>query len=280
MIPTGNAARACGAKGFLIFTLLLFALTLCQVTALGETDSPKGHLVIIGGGTTVASIRQRALQLSGGINARVLVIPHASGLADAGKSSVKMWQGEGVKSVSILDTKEPLSAVAAVRTADLIWFPGGDQKLLMAELKKLGVVEAIRERHRAGATIGGTSAGAAVMSTVMIAGNRSAVGKSEEQAPLVADGLGLWPEAIVDQHFLKRSRQPRLRATVLQHPRLLGVGIDEATAVVVTGREFEVIGTSKVVVMDARKSASNSVQNIVETTLSAGAKFSLDSGVR
>ena len=66
-------------------------------------------------------------------------------------------------------------------------------------------------------------------------------------------GLGLWPETIIDQHFLRRSRTDRLKGVVLQHPELIGIGIDEATAVVVSGREFEVMGASKVIVLDARK---------------------------
>ena len=107
------------------------------------------------------------------------------------------------------------------------------------------------------------------MSKVMITGDADLLGISAGKTKS-ADGLGLWPDVIVDQHFLKRQREARLISLVLDRPDLLGVGIDESTAVVVTGRRFEVIGRSSVVVIDARTAK-------VEQTLagSLGAGFDL-----
>jgi cyanophycinase len=95
-----------------------------------------------------------------------------------------------------------------------------------------------------------------VISGVMITGEADlesvTAGRTE-----TADGIGLWPEVIVDQHFLKRQRVNRLIAAVLDHPSLVGVGIDEGTAVIVSGDDFEVLGRSSVVIIDARKAAAD-----------------------
>jgi cyanophycinase len=91
-------------------------------------------------------------------------------------------------------------------------------------------------------------------------------------ATVLVDGLGLWPEAIVDQHFLKRQRTNRLLSAGLDHPDLLGVGIDEGPAVVVTGDRFEAIGRSNVVVIDARHA---SVPGSVKGSVSAGSDLKL-----
>ena len=108
------------------------------------------------------------------------------------------------------------------------------------------------------------SAGAAVISKLMIAGNPKARGGP----PPLVPGLGLWPEAIVDQHFVVRGREPRLLAAVQMNPKLVGVGIDEATFVIVSGGGFEVGGQSVVLVLDARGGAE-----MKRRELKAGDKF-------
>src|SRR6185295_17336884 len=101
--------------------------------------------------------------------------------------------------------------------------------------------------------VGGTSAGAAVMSRVMIVGGETAdLTIVRSGTVLTADGLGLIPGAIVDQHFVRRQRFNRLLSAVLDHPDLVGIGIDEKTAIVVSGSSFEVVGDSNVLVVDAR----------------------------
>ena len=210
----------------------------------------QGTLIIVGGGTTPAGLHGRMLELAGGTNANVLVVPFASASTNNGAPSVEAFRKAGASRVATLTTSDASSALAAVRAAEVIWFPGGDQSRLMNELKRLGAVEAIRERYAKGAVVGGTSAGAAVMSKVMITGTGEA--KDGKVAPPLGEGLGLWPGVIVDQHFVKRGREPRLRGAVAAHPELLGVGIDESTFIVVTGNAFEVGGTSTVLVLDAQ----------------------------
>ena len=248
-------------KSFVTLALLASALV-------AYSEAAKGTLVIVGGGTTPSGLHRRLLDLAGGTNANVLVVPLASSSTSDGAPSVEAFRKVGATHVSAIPTNDAKSALAAVRAAEVIWFPGGDQTRLMAELNRLGAVEAIRERYAKGAVIGGTSAGAAVMSKVMITGTGDA--KEGKVAPPLGEGLGLWSGAIVDQHFVKRGRETRLRAAIQAHPELLGVGIDESTFVIVKGNEFEVGGKSTVLVLDARGGGE-----MKRTELKAGGKFEL-----
>jgi cyanophycinase len=212
---------------------------------------PKGILVIVGGGEIPPEILARTLALAGGPSASIAILPQASELAETGDTAIAMWKGAGARKAVSVDVTDRAAAMQAIAEATLIWFPGGDQNRLTGALEKTGLPELIRTRYLEGAVVGGTSAGAAVMSKVMITGDADlqsiTAGKTK-----TADGLGLWPDVIVDQHFLKRQREARLISLVLDRPGLVGVGIDESTAVVVTGHRFEVIGRSSVVVIDAR----------------------------
>jgi cyanophycinase len=143
-------------------------LTALLTLALAADPAP-GHLVAVGGGTTTDLIVRRTLEIAGGANARVLLIPQASAIS-TGEGSVAMWRECGAKAITILDLKNP-EAVKAIEAADLIWMPGGDQNRLMQALEPTGVPAAIRERYKKGATVGGTSAGAAVISAVCLTGD-------------------------------------------------------------------------------------------------------------
>jgi cyanophycinase len=225
---------------------------LCALLTLAlAADPAPGHLVAVGGGGTTPEITQRTLELAGGAHARVLVIPQASATS-TGESSVAMWRERGAKSVIALDLKDPAAAVKAVEASDLIWMPGGDQNRLMQALEGTGVPAAIRERYKQGATVGGTSAGAAVISGLCLSGDAD-LDRIRFGTTGTREGLGLWPGVIVDQHFVRRGRFNRLLATVLDRPTLVGVGVDENTAAVVTGTKFEVIGAGQVLVIDARR---------------------------
>lgn len=223
-------------------------------------EDPKGHLVIEGGGGEMVEIRKRTLDLAGGGKAKVLVIPQASSEKDIGRVVAEGWKKIGAGDVAILDLSDPKKAVAAVMNADLVWMSGGKTMRLINALKETGVPEAIRRRYREGAVIGGTSAGATVMSKFMLSNNR------------IYEGLGLWPEAIVDQHFLARYRFNRLLEAVLDRPGLIGVGIDERTAVFFHGKSFEVVGDNKVLVLDARKAKfeNGAVKDVVLHVLRSG----------
>lgn len=229
--------------------LFLFALIVCPIAL--SAQQPRGALVVVGGGGTTDAIVAKTLALAGGKNAVVAVLPQSSAVATAGDSSVKMWLDAGAKSAKKVAFTDA-DAKAVLESATLIWIPGGDQNRFMTAIEGTGLDEVIRQAYRRGAIVGGTSAGAAVMSEYMMTGEADLTsllaGKTE-----LKKGLALWPEAIIDQHFLKRQRNNRLLSAVLERPNLVGVGIDEATAVIVRDGKFEAVGRSNVVVFDARK---------------------------
>ena len=190
-----------------------------------------GALVVVGGGGTGPEIVSKALALAGGTGAIVAVLPQSSAEPDAGDSSVKMWLDAGAREAATVSFTDK-GAAAALRRATLIWIPGGDQNRFMKAIDETDLAGVIRERHRAGATVGGTSAGAAVIADAMFTGEAD-LKSLTAGATVVARGLGLWPDVLIDQHFLKRQRDNRLISAVLDRPSLVGVGIDEGTAVVV-----------------------------------------------
>ena len=218
-----------------------------------RSPQPKGHLVVVGGGGVPDVDPDDArIELAGGPAAPIVVFPQASELADTGDVAVEMWKKAGATNVRWLPLTDAAAARQAVESAAFIWFPGGDQVKLMKAFEGTGVPEVIARRYRDGAVVGGTSAGAAVMSAVMLTGDAD-LQSITVGATKTAPGLGLWPEVIVDQHHLKRQRQSRLISLVLEHPTLVGVGIDERTAAIVSGSRFEVLGESTVLVIDARR---------------------------
>jgi cyanophycinase len=230
-------------------TPLRIALIGIFMTVALSAQTP-GAIVAVGGGGTTDAIIQRTLALAGGQNAVVVVLPQSSAVANTGDSSVKMWLSAGAKEARKVDFKDP-GAKAALEAATLIWMPGGDQNRFMKAIDGTGLDDVIRARNKAGTVVGGTSAGAAVLSALMITGEADlqslAAGKT-----VLAKGLGLWTAGIFDQHFLRRQRNNRLLSAVLDHPGMIGVGIDEGTAAIVHDGRIEVVGRSAVVVFDSR----------------------------
>ena len=171
-------------------------------------QTAKGTLVVVGGGGTTHAIVAKTLELAGGKNAIVAVLPQSSAVADAGDTSVKMWLDAGrARQRARWRSHEPERGGGTAR-ATLIWMPGGDQNRFMKAIEGTGLDEVIRERHRAGAVVGGTSAGAAVLAEAMFTGDadlKSLDGRRDRDR----EGAGLWPEALIDQHFLAAAaRQP------------------------------------------------------------------------
>jgi cyanophycinase len=244
-----------------LLRIVLVLLLVAAIPAAALAQSP-GAIVAVGGGGTTDAIVQRTLELAGGRNAVVVVLPQSSAVANAGDSSVKMWLSAGAKEARKVDFADP-GAKAALEAATLIWMPGGDQNRFMKAIAGTGLDDVIRARHKAGAVVGGTSAGAAVLSGLMITGEADLQSLSAGKTVL-AKGLGLWTAGIFDQHFLRRQRNNRLLSAVLDHPGMIGVGIDEGTAAIVHEGRIEVVGRSAVVVFDGRnvkaeKAAAGSV---------------------
>jgi cyanophycinase len=236
-----------GALGLLLASGLPFA---------APADAPKGNLVLIGGGKRPAAVMAKFVELAGGPAARILVVPTASELPDTVEVYRKELASLGATNVAGLDVRSRFDAqrkalVEEVGNAGGIFFAGGDQRRIVVALGGTPVGKAIEDAYRRGAVIGGTSAGTACMSPVMMTGEGDFKVISSRNVEL-SPGLGLFPGTILDQHFVARQRQNRLMAVVLEYPRFLGIGIDEGTAVWLRPDEtFQVLGESSVVVYDA-----------------------------
>lgn len=177
-------------------------------------------------------------------------------------------------------------ALDALDGAGGVFFSGGDQLRISSQIGDTPIERRIRELHEAGAVIAGTSAGASVMSETMLV--KGASSESYRIGDLhMAPGLGLIRDLIIDQHFAERGRYGRLLGAVAHNPRLLGVGIDEDTAIVVEGRQFRVIGSGAAYVVDgeqtthsniaeARAERALSMFNVCMHVLSSGDRFDLD----
>ncbi len=237
----------------LCFTLA-FALS---GAAAGGPAAPRGHLVLIGGGSKPPAAMRTFVERAGGPDASIVIFPTASGEPDTPEVYRELFTGEyGCTDVWVAPVKTADDAcspevVARVRSAGGIFFSGGDQRRILDALRGSPTLDALREAFARGAVVGGTSAGTACQSPLMITGDG-------DFSVVTADNVALWPGldlfggVIVDQHFVARQRQNRLISVVLEHPDLLGVGIDEATAVWVRpDRTFEVLGDGWVMVFDA-----------------------------
>jgi cyanophycinase len=233
-------------------------IALCLLTAAPmAADSPRGHLVLNGGGSKPRAVMEKFVDLAGGRDAAIWVFPTASGEPDTGDYYRDLFVNEyGCTNVAIApvrtaqDAQDPVLA-AQVLAAGGIFFSGGDQRRITRALIGTPVGSAVREAFDRGAVVGGTSAGTACQSPLMITGDGDFTVISGDNVELW-DGLALFPGVILDQHFVARSRHNRLISVVLEHPELLGVGVDEATAVWVRpDGTFEVLGEGWVVVYDA-----------------------------
>lgn len=214
----------------------------------GETFRPiNGSLVIVGGGGLPAEISDRFLELGGGNDARLVVVTTASVYAGTPEMDARMdyWRAKTLKSLTVLHTRSRDEAndpkfYRPLTEATAVWFIGGNQNWITDAYLGTRTEAMLRELLNRGGVIGGTSAGAAVMSRVMIAGGK--------ETPLLRSGFGFAPAMIVDQHFRKRNRQDRLIEALQQHPGLVGMGIDELTALVIRGSQAEVVGVSDVTI--------------------------------
>jgi len=217
----------------------------------------RGALVIVGGGRVGAEILTRFFDLAGGRDAPLVVIPTAGG-ADAYPddwSGLKMFKDFGATNITLLHTADRKIAdseafVRPITTARAVWFPGGRQwRLVDAYLhtRTQREVERVLER---GGVVGGSSAGASILASYMVRGARE--DNYIMMAPGYEEGFGLIKGVAIDQHMLTRNRQDDLEAVVAKHPDVLGIGLDESTAIVVRGQQFEVTGASKVAIHDGR----------------------------
>ena len=232
----------------------------------------QGPVMPIGGAEETepgGEILERFVDLAGGSDARIAIIPTASDDPQrSGEGYAELFRKLGAKKADWLrveqrsdaNTEEPLSLL---REATGMFITGGDQTRLVELLVGTLVMECIRTRNAEGVIAAGTSAGASILSTLMMAGGTGVGGDSNGSAARkgmvdVVAGFGLVQDIIIDQHFSQRGRLGRLLSVFAGTPGLIGVGLDEDTAVLID-REgtLEVLGSNMVTIVDGRNTISD-----------------------
>ena len=258
----------------------------------------RGWIVPIGGAENKENDRRvlaRFVEVSGGAAADIVVIPTASRLHETGPRYENLFRELGAARVSVMDfdtrrdCREP-NRLQRLEEASGIFFTGGNQLRLTTLLGGTPVATVIRRRNAAGATVGGTSAGASILSEHMIAfgdEGSSVISGSVRLAP----GLGLTNRFVIDQHFRQRDRLGRLITALAYNPFAVGIGLDEDTAVFIGPDEtLEVEGSGGVTIVDAKDTTFSSMDSVSEGqpvcmlglqvhVLVAGATFNLHTRV-
>jgi len=287
--------------------LLSFSLAAAQQAAApqAKAETPKvepakGSLFIIGGGDRSEAMMKRYIGLAERFQSgKIVIYTMASGVpTETGTELVAEFKKLGAKNVVWENLTHDQALVedntAVLKDAGGIYFSGGDQARLTAALLDTPVYKRLMELYRQGAVIGGTSAGAAVMSEVMITGDekRKPGGEDVECEKfrtieagniITGRGFGFITSAVIDQHHIARKRENRLISVIGEHPDLLGVAIDEDTAIVVAPDEtFEVVGESCVLILDPSLAKIQilptkqiNIENMTLHLLTPGMRFSL-----
>jgi cyanophycinase len=241
------------------------------------------------------TILQEFVRAAGGLDARIAVIPTASSIgSEITEVYDALFRREGAADVVAVRPESREEAhdallVAAIEGATGVFMTGGNQLKLSAIVAGTPLGDAIVAAHRRGVVVGGTSAGASIQSSHMLAFGGSGATPKQRMTQMAA-GLGLIDSAVIDQHFDQRNRYGRLLMIVAQSPQLLGIGVDEDTAAVVEADSeghdvLRVIGRGSVTVMDpanivtnaheAKRSAPLLASGVVLHMLPPGAAFDL-----
>jgi cyanophycinase len=225
--------------------------------------SSKGNLFIIGGGNRSPELMNTLIKTADlGQKDYIVILPMSSSEPDSSYYYIKTdFEQVCNNSVANLNfTKDKVNNqkwLDSLKKAKLIFITGGDQSRFMNMVLHTLVYNAIHSAYNNGATIAGTSAGAALMSKNMITGNEllgdttyyETFRKLQQNNLEIKEGLGLLDSAIIDQHFITRSRYNRLISALAKFPSFPCIGIDEATAIIVHGKKVTVTGESQVIVL-------------------------------
>ena len=223
--------------------------------------SDRGLLVVIGGRETQddlgLSVLERFVDACGGSNARLLVLTNASPQPEEKTAQYRqVFTALGVSETTFFhhehrEQAESADVLAALDRADGVFLTGGGQLRLLETLAGTVFEERLRARYETGMPLGGSSAGASALSTMMISG-RSRDRIAQFSSAYLSPGLGIFPEAIIDQHFRERKRYGRLIDAVLSNPSLLGLGLDEGTGFALDKSGcLTVLGRGVVTIIDA-----------------------------
>lgn len=260
MMPFKSAYKSIAPWCFCLLLSLLFSCREKNDTASEAVEKIQvstGTLFIIGGGDRDDSLMQQMIQVSGWKKGDIMVAIPLSSTYDSAyhwiNDQLQQMTGQACvrfDSAAIHD----VAKLDSLRNAKIIFIGGGDQSRMMKLIEGSTVKKMIQEAYRNGATIGGTSAGAAIMSELMITGNQLLDTLYQSTFPVLrsenvelVEGLGLLDSVIIDMHFVARSRYNRLFSAIMEKPSYQCIGIDEATALIVHGDSATVAGESQVV---------------------------------
>ncbi|GAC31307.1 cyanophycinase [Paraglaciecola polaris] len=256
----------------------------------------RGYVIPIGGAEDKLhnpEILQKFVELAGGADAVITVIPTASQLDDTGDRYQTLFNELGAGTTHVLPITERSDAqkqeyVEILEQSTAIFVTGGNQLRLSTILGGTPIAKAIRQLNAQGVHYAGTSAGAAIVSQHMITAGSTGIVPTENGVSL-APGLGLVNTAVIDQHFNQRNRLARLLSAVSYNPFLIGLGLDEDTAAFINeNNEFTVVGSGAITVIDpsnieyssmaeANRGEALTLLNLKVHILSAGSRFDLNS---
>lgn len=248
--------------GYLRRSVLLAVFACVASLACGQA---KGRLFIIGGGDRSSALIHELVETAALRPADYIVIlPMATSVPEESVAYISAQLSEHsenpISSFNFTHAQADShqSWIDSVRNARLVYITGGDQNKFMDVVRGTKLYDALHEAYRNGATISGTSAGAAVMSEIMITGaqrdsENPMFREIKSNDVITAPGMGFLTHTVIDQHFIMRSRYNRLLGVLADHPAKMVVGIDEGTAIIVSGKKAKVVGDSQVVVVSGPK---------------------------
>lgn len=247
-----------GRMAALLLLIALAAPAAAQEMRAGspEVGPERGSLVIVGGAMRDRAIYERFIELAGGPDAHLVMVPTAGGAEeyDAFYQGLNAWREAGARNLTILHTTDRAVAdtdafVEPLKTAAGVFFFGGRQWRLVDSYAGTKTEAAFRSVLERGGVIGGSSAGASIQGSYLVRGdtNSNTVVMGDHEV-----GFGYLRNVAIDQHVLRRNRHFDLIGLIEARPELLGLGIDENTALVVQGDQAQVIGQSYVLVYDNR----------------------------
>lgn len=237
-----------------------------------EGDRKRGYIVPIGGAEDkegAANILRRFIAVSGGAQSRIVIIPTASSLEDTGRRYEKLFRKLGADEAKALPFASRVDAEKGewldyLEKATAIFVTGGNQLRLTTILGGTAVAKAIRRANARGVTVGGTSAGAAILSEHMIAYGAEGTTPHAGGVTLVP-GFGLTNRIMIDQHFRQRDRLGRLLTALAYNPFAVGVGLDEDTAAFIDhARKLTVVGNGGLTIIDASEVTHSSIADVKE----------------
>ncbi|MBE9224707.1 cyanophycinase [Phormidium sp. LEGE 05292] len=236
-----------------------------------------GQLIIIGGAEDREGdcrVLREFVRRAGGTKANVVIMTAATELPrEVGEDYTKIFERLGAENVRIIDTvtRDDASSqtyLEAVEKATGVFFTGGDQARITSIIKGTELDALIHRRYAEGVVVAGTSAGAAMMPDVMIVEGDSTTNARAEVVEM-GPGMGFLPGIVIDQHFSQRGRLGRLIAALAQQPAVLGFGIDEDTAIIVSQDVIEVVGSGSVTIVDVAEITHSNVDSLLKDEVMA-----------